>query len=374
MAGPLDGLLVVAIEQAVAAPYCTCKLADAGARVLKIERPEGDFARGYDRVAHGGSSYFVWLNRGKESVCLDLRQGADRDLVLAMLARADVLVENLKPGSLESLGIDPEAAMAANPGLIAASISGFAADGPNHARKAYDLLIQAETGLASVTGAASEPGRVGISMCDIATGLSTYAAILEALVARGISGRGQRIEVAMFDTIADWMTVPLLHQELGGKAPPRVGMGHPTIAPYGVFATGDGRDLLVAVQNDREWAALARGPLGDAGLAADPRFATNPARSTNRAATDAHVAAAMARLTFEQAVAALEDAGIAWAAFNGVDGLSRHGDLRRITITTPDGDVALPAPPARYDGATRTAARVPALGEDTDKVRLEFGG
>jgi len=374
MALPLDGLLVVSIEQAVAAPFCTCKLADAGARVIKIERPEGDFARAYDKTAKGGSAYFVWLNRGKESVCLDLRQDGDRDLLLHILEKADVLVENLRPGALERLGIDPDEAMARNPKLVACSISGFAADGPNRDRKAYDLLIQAESGLASITGAPEAPGRVGVSICDVATGLSAYAAILEALAGRAVSGRGGRVEVAMFDTIADWMSVPLIHLELGGRETPRVGLGHPTIVPYSVYETKDGRALLIGLQNDREWRQLATHLIGRPELADDPRFATNPARTEHRAETDALVAGAVASLDRTAAIAACEAAGLAWADFNGVAHLLDHTDLRRVTVATPDGDVTVPAPPARFDGATRTGAAVPELGAHTDAVRHEFAG
>ncbi|MDG2479531.1 MAG: CaiB/BaiF CoA-transferase family protein [Alphaproteobacteria bacterium] len=373
MAGPLEGLLVVAIEQAVAGPTCTCRLADAGARVIKIERPEGDFARGYDSVVEGESAYFVWLNRGKESVVLDLKNPDDRDLVLAMLDEADVLVENLKPGSLERLGIEPAAIMAGNPRLIVASISGFAADGPNRDRKSYDLLIQAETGLASITGAPSEAGRVGVSICDISTGMNAYQAILEALLARAQTGKGCRIEVSLFDTMADWMTVPLLHHDYGGKAPGRVGLGHPSIAPYGVFQTGDGGELLIAVQNDREWRILATEVLGRADLADHPDFAANAARARDRAATDAVVNDALASMTRDQAIAALETAGIAWASYNGVDGLSTHEELHRMAVETPHGSANIPAPAARHDGQHRPPGRIPALGEHTDAVRLEFG-
>jgi crotonobetainyl-CoA:carnitine CoA-transferase CaiB-like acyl-CoA transferase len=373
MALPLEGLLVVAIEQAVAGPACTCRLSDAGARVIKIERAEGDFARGYDSVVDGESAYFVWLNRGKESVVLDLKEPGDRDLVLAMLEQADILVENLKPGSLERLGFDPAALMVANPRLIVASISGFAPDGPNRDRKSYDLLIQAETGLASITGAPSEAGRVGVSICDVSTGMTAYQAILEALLARANTGNGSRIEVSLFDTMADWMTVPLLHHDYGGRAPERVGMGHPSIVPYGVFATGDGADLLIAVQNDREWRDLARGVLDRAELADHPDFATNPARAANRSQTDGAVNDALALMTRDEAVSALEKAGIAWANYNGVEGLSSHEELHRMTVETPHGAANIPAPAARHGGTHRPARPIPALGEHTDAVRREFG-
>src|SRR5438477_4328968 len=223
---PLSGLLVVALEQAVAAPLCTCRLADAGARVLKIERPEGDFARYYDKLAHGESAYFVWLNRGKESVILDLTQADDKALLAAMLARADVFVQNLKPGAIAKLGFPLDALRRQHPRLIICSISGYGEDGPYAARKAYDMLIQAEAGLASVTGSAEAPARVGVSVCDIAAGMNAYQAILEALIARGRTGEGAVLSVSMFDSMADWMTVPLLHHE-AGRTPKRIGLAHP---------------------------------------------------------------------------------------------------------------------------------------------------
>ena len=271
---PLEGLLVVAIEQAVAAPFCTSRLADAGARVIKIERPEGDFARGYDDVAKGQSSYFVWLNRGKESLVVDLASPEGRQTLGQLLVGADVLVQNLKPGALARLGFAPEVLRERYPRLVSCSISGFGETGPLAARKAYDLLIQAESGLSSITGGPDEPARVGISIVDIATGATAHAAILEALIARGTSGEGADIRVSMFDVMADWLTVPLLHQE-GGKAPKRLGLAHPSIAPYGVFTTRDGKQMLISIQSDREWAKFCTEFLGQPALAADERFAKN---------------------------------------------------------------------------------------------------
>ena len=250
MSGALQGLLVVSLEQAVAAPLATCRLADAGARIIKIERPEGDFGRGYDAVAKGESSYFVWLNRGKESVILDLRLEADKQLLESIIAQADVLVQNLKPGALEKLGFERERLRNIYPKLIIASISGFGEDGPSAERKAYDLLIQAEAGLASVTGGPEAPARVGISVVDVATGLATYEAILEALIKRGRTGEGADLRLSMFDATAELMTVPLLQHE-GGKSPKRLGLAHPSIAPYGVFQSTDGVDILISIQSDR---------------------------------------------------------------------------------------------------------------------------
>src|SRR6266478_6385142 len=290
MSLPLSGLLVVSLEQAVAAPVCSCRLADAGARVIKIERPEGDFARYYDRLAQGESAYFVWLNRGKESVCLDLTRADDKALFAAMLAKADVLVQNLKPGAIAKLGFPLDRIRREHPRLIVCSISGYGEEGPYAARKAYDMLIQAEAGLASITGSAEAPARVGVSVCDIAAGMNAYEAILEALIARERSGDGAAISISMFDAMADWMAVPLMQQE-GGMPPKRIGLAHTSIAPYGVFKTADGADILISIQSDREWRVLADKVLGDRALAADPDFATNVERVRRRAETDAKVQA-----------------------------------------------------------------------------------
>jgi formyl-CoA transferase len=371
MSLPLSNLLVISLEQAVAAPMCTCRLADAGARVIKIERPEGDFARGYDDVVHGESAYFVWLNRGKESVVLDLTTPDDRALLEAMLARADVFVQNLKPATVGKLGFAVERLRQAYPRLIVCSISGYGDDGPYAARKAYDLLIQAEAGLASITGSPDAPARVGVSACDIASGMNAYEAILEALIARGASGQGAALSVSMFDAVADWMTVPLLQHE-GGKPPRRVGLAHTSIAPYGVFKTRDGVDILISIQSDREWRVLAGRVLDDAQLAADPDFATNVKRVKRRADTDACVGAVFGALDADAMIAKLAAADIAFARVNGPAELARHPQLRRITVGTPSGPVSYPAPPARRSDETRRYGEVPALGEHTANIRAEF--
>ncbi len=371
MARPLEGLLVVALEQAVAAPTCTCRLADAGARVIKIERPEGDFARQYDDVVHGESAYFVWLNRGKESVVLDLGLAADKALLEAMLARADVFVQNLKPGAVGKLGFPVERLRRDYPPLIVCSVSGYGETGPYAARKAYDLLIQAEAGLASVTGGPEGPARVGVSVCDIAAGMNAYEAVLEALIARGRSGEGAAISVSMFDAMAEWMTVPLLHSE-GGKPPQRLGLAHPSIAPYGVFKTKDGAEILISIQSDREWRVLAERVMGDAALAADPAFATNVARVKRRAETDARVGAAFARHDSDALMQKLAAADIAFARVNTTALLGTHPHLRRITVETPSGPAQYPAPAASWAGEARAYGRVPGLGEHTQRVRTEF--
>lgn len=360
MALPLSGLKVVAIEQAVAAPFATSRLADAGAEVIKIERPEGDFARGYDDVAKGQSSYFVWLNRGKTSVVLDLSTPKGKAELEQLLAGADVLVQNLKRGALDRLGFGTDRLVRDYPRLITCSISGYGEDGPMADRKAYDLLIQAESGLCSITGGPSEPARVGLSIVDIATGATAHAAILEALIQRGITGKGAQIAISMFDVMADWLTVPLLNHE-GGKSPKRIGMAHPSISPYGVFRTRDGQDILISIQSDREWRNLARVFLQDESLGSDPRFATNVARVSNRTQTDALVAKAFAQRDKDDAIAALLQADVALATVNDMAGLSDHPHLRRITVDTPNGPVSFPAPAARMAGDDRTYGPVPAL-------------
>jgi itaconate CoA-transferase len=365
---PLSGLLVVSLEQAVAAPMCTCRLADSGARVIKIERPEGDFARGYDDLVHGESAYFVWLNRGKESVVLDLATAADKALLEAMLAKADVFVQNLKPGSVGRLGFAPSRLHRDYPRLVICSISGYGESGPYAQRKAYDLLIQAEAGLASITGGPEAPARVGVSVVDIAAGMNAYEAILEALIARGRTGEGAEMSVSMFDAVADWMTVPLLQHE-GGRTPQRVGLAHPTIAPYGVFKTRDGADILISIQSDREWRILAKDVLGDATLAADPAFATNVERVRRRAETDARVQAVFGATDVAPLSDKLAAADIAFARVSDPAILAAHPHLRRITVATPSGPVSYPAPPR---GRTAGYGAVPGLGEHTAKIRAEF--
>ena len=280
----LAGILVVSVEQAVAAPYLTSRLADAGARVIKVERPEGDFARSYDALVHGESAYFVWLNRGKESICLDLKTPGDAALLSAMIARADVFVQNLAPGVIERLGFGADALRAAHHRLITCAISGYGDDGPYRDLKAYDLLVQAESGLSSITGNESGLARVGVSVCDIAAGMTAFQAVLQALFARERSGAGRHIAVSLYHALADWMNVPYLQFVYGGKVPDRAGLNHPTIAPYGAYACGDGKAVLISIQNEREWATFCAEVLGDGAIATDPRFAGNTQRVANRPA------------------------------------------------------------------------------------------
>lgn len=369
--GPLSGLLVVALEQAVAAPYCSSRLADAGARVIKIERAEGDFARYYDTAAAGLSSYFVWLNRGKESLVLDIKDEDDRALLHRILARADVFIQNLAPGAAERAGFGAATLRAAHPALICCNVSGYG-EGPYRDRKAYDLLVQAETGLASITGRPEGPGRVGVSVCDIACGMYAHAAILEALIARGISGEGRVIGVSLFDALADWMAVPLLQYEASGENPARVGLHHVTIAPYGAYACAGGESLLLSIQNEREFARFAAEVLQKPGMASDPRFSSNDARVENRPALDAEIAAVFSTRSREAVATSLDAAGIAFGAVNSVADFSRHPQLRRAAVATPGGRVEVPAPPARTDAAGAGFRPVPALGEHSEPLRAEF--
>ena len=374
MTGPLDGLLAISLEQAVAAPYCASRLADAGARVIKIERPEGDFARAYDRVVDGQSSYFVWLNRGKESIVLDIKDEADKALLGRMLMKADVFIQNLAPGAAKRAGFDPVELRRRNPRLVTCSISGYGEDGPYAHMKAYDLLVQAETGLASVTGRPEGPGRVGVSVCDVGAGMYAYMAILEALYARERGGRGRDIAVSLFDALADWMNVPYLHQVYGGKAPERLGLNHPSIAPYGVYAAGDGGEVVISIQNEREWLRFCAEALGRPGLATDPRFSEGPKRVANRPALDRAIAAVFGKLTRDEMIERLRRADIAYGAVNSVADLAAHPQLRRAAVDIPGGRIDLIAPPARVAGEDRALGPVPALDAHGSAIRKEFAG
>ncbi|MCF2522325.1 CaiB/BaiF CoA-transferase family protein [Bradyrhizobium sp. G127] len=358
---PLEGLTVIAVEQAVAAPFCTSRLADAGATVYKVERPEGDFARGYDAAAKGQSSYFVWLNRGKKSVVIDLATDEGRKTLERLIAGADVLVQNLKPGSMDKLGFTRERLRKDYPALVICTISGYGDDGPYAERKAYDLLIQAESGLASITGGPETPARVGLSIVDIATGATAHAAILEALIGRAKTGQGADIRISMFDVMADWLTVPLLNAE-NGQPPKRMGLAHTSIAPYGVFRSKDGRDILISIQSEREWKKLCADVLAKPDLPNDPRFASGVARVQNRALTDKTVADVFATMTRDDLVKRLDEADIAFAEVNTMDDLSKHPHLRRIEVETPNGVVAYPAPASIVVGEQRPYGAVPAVG------------
>jgi crotonobetainyl-CoA:carnitine CoA-transferase CaiB-like acyl-CoA transferase len=372
MPGALDGLLVVSLEQAVAAPYCSSRLADAGARVIKIERAEGDFARGYDRAAAGLSSYFVWLNRGKQSLVADIKQPQDAALLHRLLARADVFIQNLAPGAAVRAGFGSDALRARHPRLITVDISGYGDQGDYATMKAYDLLVQAESGLAAITGHPAGPGRVGVSACDIACGMAAHAGVLEALIARGISGQGRGLKVSLFDGMADWMNVPLLFYEGTGHAPKRIGLAHPSICPYGAFPTSDGALVLIAIQNEREWAEFCARFLEEPALPKRPGFDINVNRVANRAEVDAHIGAVFARMTRADAAAKLRAANTAYGFVNEVADLSSHPALRRVTVETPNGPVAIAAPPVITSEGPAKLGPVPAIGSHSDAIRAEF--
>ncbi len=359
---PLEGITVIAVEQAVAAPFCSSRLADAGAHVIKVERPEGDFARGYDAAAKGQSSYFVWLNRGKDSAVVDLATQDGRTELERLIAGADVLLQNLKPGSMDKLGFSLDRLKKDYPRLICCTITGYGDDGPYAHRKAYDLLIQAESGLASITGGPEGPSRVGLSIVDIATGATAHASILEALIARSKTGKGADIRISMFDVMADWMTVPLINSE-AGQPPKRIGLAHPSIAPYGVFRSSDGKDILISIQSEREWKKLCAEVLGQPDLPNDPRLSNMVERVRNRPLTDGIVGKSFASMTRDELLKRLADADIAFAEVNSMDDLAHHPHLRRIEVKTPNGLVSYPAPAAIFIGEPRHYGPVPAIGE-----------
>ena len=368
---PLAGVLVVALEQAVAAPLASCRLADAGARVIKIERPSGDFARGFDSAANGQSAYFAWLNRGKESLTLDIKMPADRGLLLRILARADVFIQNLAAGAAARAGLGSEELRGRFPRLVTCDISGYGETGPYANMKAYDLLVQAESGLVSINGAPGEYGRVGVSICDYATGMSAALGVTEALAWRARSGRGRAVRVSLFDVLAELMSVPLLQYDYTGAGPERIGLAHPSIAPYGGFATKDGETLVIAVQNDREWAWLAADVLARPELAEDPRYATNPARMARRAEVDGLVRAFFAERPKAELEALLRAARVAYGAVNDLAGLSTHPQLRRQRVASDTGPIDMPAHP-NAASAPAGVPRLPTLGEHDASIRREF--
>ena len=364
----LEGLLVIAIEQAVAAPLCTLRLADGGARVIKIEREGGDTARHYDTAVHGTSAYFAWLNRGKESAALDLKDPADRALLETMLHRCDVLIQNLAPGAAARLGLDAKSATARHPRLIAVDICGYGQDTDAAPMRAYDMLVQAESGLAGITGTPEGMARVGVSVADIATGMNAHAAILEALIARGRTGQGAAIEIAMFDALADWMAVPLLHLEHLGRETGRHGLAHAAIQPYAAYPCADG-DIIIAIQSPAEWVRFCEQVLGDAALATDPRFATNPARVDNREALAAIIAADFRRHPRAAVIQRLDAAQIAWGRVSSLPDVLAHPALRHIAARVPGGAFTLPRPAGR---SADLPTAVPAYGADTAAIRQEF--
>ncbi len=369
--GALDGLLVVAIEQAVAAPMCTVRLADAGARVIKIERPEGETARNYDSAVKGTAAYFAWLNRGKESAVLDLKDDRGLAVLKNMLSKADVFIQNLAPGAMDRMGLGPEVLERDYPRLISVSILGYGKDTPYAAMRAYDMLVQAESGLCAVTGTPDTPSKVGVSAADISTGMNAHSAVLEALIERGMTGRGRSIEISMFDGMADWMAVPLLHFEHAGKVTGRFGLSHASIYPYRPFACVDGT-VIVAVQNNKEFHRFASRVIGREDLATRHEFRSNADRVANRVLLDAELEPFFAKHPVAEMVDRLSQAGIAFGRYSEIADLSVHPALRRFDTILPDGQVVeMPRPPGRTDAFQ--PAPVPGLGEHTDAIIEEFG-
>ncbi|WP_330256238.1 CoA transferase [Nocardia sp. NBC_00565] len=375
---PLDGITVVSLEQAVAAPYATRQLADLGARVIKVERPDaGDFARGYDATVHGQSSYFVWLNRSKESITLDLEAPEGRQLLRELLDRADVFVQNLGPGAAARMELGPDALAQSHPSLIVCDISGYGADGPWRNRKAYDLLVQAEAGLLSVTGSPEDVAKAGISVADIAAGSFAFAGVMTALYVRATTGKARPVSVSLFEALTEWMGSPAYYTQYGGASPRRTGARHATIAPYGPVVAGDGGSVLLAIQNQREWGRLCTDVLRQPELIEDPRFATNPARVVNRDELESIIAVAVQRFTADELAANLDEASIANARMNTMHQLWDHPVLaerdRWRHVDTPGGSIAALLPPASLGGLEARMGPVPGLGEHTRSILAGLG-
>ncbi|MER8652095.1 CaiB/BaiF CoA-transferase family protein [Mesorhizobium sp. M1121] len=374
MLSSLKDITVVAVEQAVAAPYASSRLADAGARVIKVERPEGDFARNYDKLVRGQSAYFVWLNRGKESVCLDLRSEADRAVLDTLIASADVFIQNLKPGSIGKLGFASAELRRRFPRLITCDISGFGDTGPYSHLKAYDLIVQAETGLCAITGNQQGSARVGVSVCDISAGMTAHSAILQALYHREVTGEGTGIQVSLFDAVADWMNVPVLQNDYSGYHTVRAGVKHPSLAPYGAYRCADGKEVIFSVQNDREWVNFCHKFLKQPGLTRALGFADNMERLGHRAQLDEIIERRFSELSCHEAMQELEAAGLAYGRLNEVVDVSRHPHIRRVEVSTPEGKVETIAPAAIFNSERPSLRPVPALGAHTEAVREEVLG
>ncbi|MEM7541231.1 MAG: CaiB/BaiF CoA-transferase family protein [Pseudomonadota bacterium] len=365
----LDGLLVVALEQAVAAPYTSRLLAESGARVIKIERPEGDFARHYDSIVHGESAYFVWLNSGKESLVLDVKADDDAALLKRILARADVFIQNLRPGAVDRLGLGYEDVNALNPQIVMCSISGYGLSGEYAQMKAYDALIQAETGLCSVTGQPHQPSKVGASICDISTGLSAYAEILKALYARAGNGGGRHVCVSLFEVMAEWMNVPLAYYKYGGRMLTGTGMDHAQVAPYGAFETKDGK-IFIVVQNHREWVSLCKEVLDRPDLIDDDRFGANEIRTQNKDLLRIEIEQHFKRYTRAELASQLESAGVAFGSINELDDVWDHPALVTKAVRVSDEDAIFTR---RVGDETAAPAEVPKLGAHSEMIRQEFG-
>ena len=375
---PLEGITVVSLEQAVAAPFATRHLADLGARVIKIERPNvGDFARDYDRTVKGMASHFVWLNRSKESLALDVKHAKAKDILARLIGRADVFIQNLAPGAAARLGLAAEELMPAHPRLVVCDISGYGDSGPYASKKAYDLLVQSEAGVLSITGTPDVPSKVGLSIADIATGVYAYSGILTALYRREKTGQGGRVEVTMLESLAEWMGYPLYYAHFSGAAPPRTGPDHATIVPYGRFLTGNGRSVMLGLQNEREWAVFCDKVLGQPALATDARYDTNSRRNGRREEVVALVNKAFSTLTAEQVVAKLDAAGIANARMNTPEEVWRHPQLkdrmRWRDVGSPVGEIPALLPPATISGLDARMDPIPAIGEHTAAILKELG-
>ena len=368
----LADILVVTLEQAVAAPYCSCRLADAGARVIKIERQEGDFARAYDSVVDGDSAYFVWLNRGKESLVLNIKDAQDAALLHRILAKADVFIQNLAPGAADRSGLGSRTLRQLYPQLICCNISGYGEQGEYRAMKAYDLLVQCESGLASITGTPDAPGRVGVSICDISCGQQAYSAILEALIERQHSGEGCVVDVSLFDSIVEWMAVPLLHYDYAGTIQPRVGINHATISPYGAYRSRDNLEVVLAIQNEREWKRFCADVLERPELPDDERLRSNAQRVSYRELVDQTIGDVFSQMDGEAIVERLNRAGIAYGRLNDVAGLAKHPQLRRTTVKTESGEARVAAAAAIRSNQSNEIKTVPALGEQSESIRNEF--
>ena len=375
---PLEGITVVSLEQAVAAPFASRQLAELGARVIKIERPGvGDFARDYDQSVRGQSAYFLWLNRSKESLTLDVKHAEAAGILKQLIGRADVFIQNLAPGAAARLGLGASTLLARHPKLIVCDISGYGDSGPYAQKKAYDLLVQSEAGVVSVTGTEEAPSKVGISITDIGTGLHAYAAILAALYERERTGKGRRIEVTMFEAMVEWMSHPLYYTHFGGKAPKRSGPDHATIVPYGRFRAGDGRHVMFGIQNEREWAAFCRGVLERPELAKDPRYDNNTKRTAARAEVVALIEDVFSALSAEQVVERLDAAGIANARLNSPEDVWNHPQLkareRWREVDSPAGTIPAVLPPASFSGVEPRMDPVTRIGEHTDAILAELG-
>ncbi|MGS2717379.1 CaiB/BaiF CoA transferase family protein [Eionea flava] len=372
---PFDGLLVVSIEQAVAAPLCACQLAEGGARVIKIERAEGDFARGYDTAVNGESSYFVWANHGKESLTLNFKQADDAALLHALLEKADIFIQNLAPGACERAGFGSASLREKYPQLITCDISGYGDDGDYRDMKAYDFLVQCESGLVAINGSPKGYGRIGVSVCDIGAGMNALIGIQNALLVRAQTGKGSGVQVSLFDTAADWMQVPFLHSEYGGKAPKRAGLHHPSIAPYGGYETKDNEILAISIQNEREWHRLCAEVLNQADLASDERFNTMNKRVEHRLLLDDIINDLFSSKTRAELEIVLKQAAIAYGAVNSVESLAQHPQLRRKQVTLQDGShVSIIDSPIRHSitPEDHCFGQVPTIGQHSESIRKEF--